>query len=579
AIFASELRWIRAKQVRESKGLVLYREQRERRMSVVVTITSTINSSRVPSWMNNGDNSPSLRETSASFSRKSSNISLLRKKRKVCCGAKSTDDDYHATIKSLNSRGRFPRKSLGQHYMLNSDINDQLAAAAKVKEGDFVLEIGPGTGSLTNVLLNLGASVLAIDKDPHMVDLVRERFAGSDKFKVLHEDFVKSHIRSHMLSFLETRNLSHPDFALAKVVSNLPFNISTDVVKLLLPMGDIFSHVVLLLQDEAALRLVEPALRTSEYRPINILVNFYSEPEYNFRVPRENFFPQPKVDAAVVTFKLKHPRDYPDVSSTKSFFSLVNSAFNGKRKMLRKSLQHLSSSPEIEKALGVAGLPVTSRPEELTLGDFVKLHNDLKMSSSSLETTRAELGLLVVYLNKAEARDKICRAIQYGSKFVSDGQPGTAQNVDKSTSLARKVFRLFKFVNDLHALISPVPKGTPLPLALLGKSKNALLSTFLFLDQIVWLGRTGIYKNKERAELLGRISLFCWMGSSACTSLVELGELGRLSASIKKLEKEIGNKDKHQNEQYRAKLQRSNERSLALIKAGMDFVVAFGLIE
>ncbi|CAF2117110.1 unnamed protein product [Brassica napus] len=549
-------------------------------MSVVVTITSTINSSPVPSWVNNnGDNSPSLRETSASFSRRSSKISLLRKKKKVCCGAKSTDDDYHATIKSLNSRGRFPRKSLGQHYMLNSDINDQLAAAAKVKEGDFVLEIGPGTGSLTNVLLNLGASVLAIDKDPHMVDLVRERFAGSDKFKVLHEDFVKSHIRSHMLSFLETRNLSHPDFALAKVVSNLPFNISTDVVKLLLPMGDIFSHVVLLLQDEAALRLVEPALRTSEYRPINILVNFYSEPEYNFRVPRENFFPQPKVDAAVVTFKLKHPRDYPDVSSTKSFFSLVNSAFNGKRKMLRKSLQHLSSSPEIEKALGVAGLPVTSRPEELTLGDFVKLHNDLKMSSSSLETTRAELGLLVVYLNKAEARDKICRAIQYGSKFVSDGQPGTAQNVDKSTSLARKVFRLFKFVNDLHALISPVPKGTPLPLALLGKSKNALLSTFLFLDQIVWLGRTGIYKNKERAELLGRISLFCWMGSSACTSLVELGELGRLSASIKKLEKEIGNKDKHQNEQYRAKLQRSNERSLALIKAGMDFVVAFGLLQ
>ncbi|CAN6903485.1 unnamed protein product [Brassica oleracea] len=576
-------------------------------MSVVVTITSTINSSPVPSWVNNnGDNSPSLRETSASFSRRSSKISLLRKKKKVCCGAKSTDDDYHATIKSLNSRGRFPRKSLGQHYMLNSDINDQLAAAAKVKEGDFVLEIGPGTGSLTNVLLNLGASVLAIDKDPHMVDLVRERFAGSDKFKVLHEDFVKSHIRSHMLSFLETRNLSHPDFALAKVVSNLPFNISTDVVKLLLPMGDIFSHVVLLLQDEAALRLVEPALRTSEYRPINILVYFYSgtcysssvfailvnvdsfadkplslfqEPEYNFRVPRENFFPQPKVDAAVVTFKLKHPRDYPDVSSTKSFFSLVNSAFNGKRKMLRKSLQHLSSSPEIEKALGVAGLPVTSRPEELTLGDFVKLHNDLKMSSSSLETTRAELGLLVVYLNKAEARDKICRAIQYGSKFVSDGQPGTAQNVDKSTSLARKVFRLFKFVNDLHALISPVPKGTPLPLALLGKSKNALLSTFLFLDQIVWLGRTGIYKNKERAELLGRISLFCWMGSSACTSLVELGELGRLSASIKKLEKEIGNKDKHQNEQYRAKLQRSNERSLALIKAGMDFVVAFGLLQ
>ncbi|GLT65327.1 hypothetical protein SLA2020_377650 [Shorea laevis] len=198
---------------------------------------------------------------------------------------------------------------------------------------------------------------------------------------------------------------------------------------------------------------------------------------------------------------------------------------------------------------------------------------------STLDVTRAELALIVLYLNKAEARDKICRAIQYGSKFISEGKPGTAQNVDKSTSLARKVFRLFKFVNDLHALISPVPQGTPLPLVLLGKSKNALLSTFLFLDQIVWLGRTGIYKNKERTELLGRISLFCWMGSSICSSLVELGELGRLSASMKKLEKELKNSDKCQNEQYCAKLQRSNERTLALIKAGMDIVVAVGLLQ
>ncbi|KAI9185143.1 hypothetical protein LWI28_004661 [Acer negundo] len=84
-------------------------------------------------------------------------------------------------------------------------------------------------------------------------------------------------------------------------------------------------------------------------------------------------------------------------------------------------------------------------------------------------STRAELALVVLYLNKAEAWDKICRAIQYGSKFLSNGQPGTAQNVDKSTNLDRKVFHLFKFVNDLHGLISQVPQGTPLPVVLLGK--------------------------------------------------------------------------------------------------------------
>ncbi|MFS8019843.1 putative peroxisomal biogenesis factor 11 [Helianthus anomalus] len=130
---------------------------------------------------------------------------------------------------------------------------------------------------------------------------------------------------------------------------------------------------------------------------------------------------------------------------------------------------------------------------------------------STLDVARTELALRVLYLNIAEARDKICRAIQYGSNFVSNGKPGTAQNVDRSTSLATKVFRLFKFVNDLHALINPTAPGTPppLPLVLLGKSKNALLSTFLFLDQIAWLHRSGIYKNKERAETIGRVSLFC----------------------------------------------------------------------
>ncbi|XP_073136720.1 peroxisomal membrane protein 11C-like [Henckelia pumila] len=198
---------------------------------------------------------------------------------------------------------------------------------------------------------------------------------------------------------------------------------------------------------------------------------------------------------------------------------------------------------------------------------------------SSLDVTRAELALAVLYLNKAETRDKICRSIQYGSRFLANGEPGTAQNVEKSVSLARKVFRLFKFINDLHVLISPSAPGTPIPLILLGKSKNALLSTFLFLDQFVWLGRSGIYKNKERTELIGRISLFCWLGSSICSTLVEIGEIGRLSISMKKLEKELKNTNKYKNEQYKSKAQESNERSLAFVKAALDIVVAVGLLQ
>ncbi|BFG21894.1 hypothetical protein CerSpe_081680 [Prunus speciosa] len=267
--------------------------------------------------------------------------------RRVGRGRRSNLDDYHATLTALNSKGRFPRKSLGQYYMLDSEINEQLTAAANVGEGDVVLEIGPGTGSLTNVLISAGAFVLAIEKDPHMATLVSERFAEAERFKVLKEDFVKCHIHSHISSLLGSIKQSGANSRYAKVVANIPFNISTDVVKQLLPMGDIFSDVVLLLQEETALRLVESFLQTSEYRPINILVNFYSDPEFII-----------KVDAAVVKFKLKQPAHYPPVSSTKSFFSM-----------------HICMPMEIENALGNVGRPSTSRPEELSLDDFVKLHN------------------------------------------------------------------------------------------------------------------------------------------------------------------------------------------------------------
>ncbi|OVA16100.1 Ribosomal RNA adenine methylase transferase [Macleaya cordata] len=333
----------------------------------------------------------------------------------VCARA---EDDYHATLKALNSRGRTPRKSLGQHYMLNSSVNEQLVGAADVKDGDVVLEIGPGTGSLTNVLLNSGATVLAIEKDPHMVAHLRERFANIDSFTVvLEEDFTKCYFTSHLISLLESGKSAEK----AKVVSNIPFNISTDVVKQLLPMGELLSEVVLLLQDEAALRFVDASLRTPEYRPINIFVNFYSDPEYKFQVLRTNFFPQPNVDAAVVTFKLKEAADYPPVASTKSFFSMVNSAFNGKRKMLRRSLQHICPSLEIEKALECLGLPETSRPGELTLDNFVRLHN-LIVKAEGMETVPAWIATDLAY-TKSGIRLAEAREVPGRSGGIVDRQP------------------------------------------------------------------------------------------------------------------------------------------------------------
>lgn len=188
----------------------------------------------------------------------------------------------------------------------------------------------------------------------------------------------------------------------------------------------------------------------------------------------------------------------------------------------------------------------------------------------SLNATRVELALIKSFLSQAEARDKICRAIQYGSKFVSAGEAGVARDVDKSTSLARKVFRLLKSVNQLESLLAPPAKSTPLPLVILAKSKSSLMATFLALDQIVWAGRTGIYNNKERTELISKISLYCFLGGCTTNSLLELAELLRLSRR----------KDQVDNTLDRQLLQKQQEqRVLAWIKSSLDVIVAIGLLQ
>lgn len=296
---------------------------------------------------------------------------------RITCAVQSKGDAVRTTLKALKSQNHRPKKWLGQHYMVNEQVNIDMVEAAGIQPGELVLEIGPGTGSLTHALVQAGANVIAVEKDPDMAVLIEERFGHTGQVEIIKEDFVKWPAALYMRKALENRfGLSEPPRR-AKVIANLPFNITTQVVKQLLPLGSTFSHIILLLQDEAAIRFVDASPDCDEYRPISILINYFSVPEYKFRVERDNFFPIPNVDAGVVSFALKQASEYPCVSSTKSFFTLVNSAFNGKRKMLRKSLQHLHTPATTQAALTSIGLLETARPDELTLDQFVALHNAL----------------------------------------------------------------------------------------------------------------------------------------------------------------------------------------------------------
>eukprot|EP00850_Spirogloea_muscicola_P011544 SM000072S21178 [mRNA] locus=s72:122739:125026:- [translate_table: standard] len=295
----------------------------------------------------------------------------------------------------LPSRTRGPR-CFWQHYMVDEDVVRKVVEAAGVQAGDVVLEVGPGTGALTAALAAAGAAVVAVEKDPDMAAIVSERFYGFPGVEVVREDFLRWPATTHMAKVLSRHAASgaaQPGSGAprrAKVVSNLPFNITSDVLRRLLPMGSTFSNIVLMLQDEAALRLVEAAPRTPEYRPMSLCIHFFSEPEYLFPVSRKCFYPPPNVDAGVVSFALKEPALYPPVSTPKAFFGMVDAAFNGKRKMLRNTLQHLCSGPSgITDALASIGLPATSRPEELTMEHFVALLAAIEahMVPAKLDTT------------------------------------------------------------------------------------------------------------------------------------------------------------------------------------------------
>eukprot|EP00850_Spirogloea_muscicola_P022189 SM000281S10757 [mRNA] locus=s281:117755:119428:- [translate_table: standard] len=164
--------------------------------------------------------------------------------------------------------------------------------------------------------------------------------------------------------------------------------------------------------------------------------------------------------------------------------------------------------------------------------------------------------------------------------------PGDHSRRGRAHPLARKVFRLLKSVNELQALLSPSPKDTPLSVALLSRVKSALLATFLALDQVVWLGRSGIYKNAERVDLCSRLSLYCWMFGSATTSVIEVSEMARLSKAVARIEREIRMARESPaldqirlNQERKAKLAQSGERTLSLVKASLDVFVAIGLLQ
>jgi 16S rRNA (adenine1518-N6/adenine1519-N6)-dimethyltransferase len=245
-----------------------------------------------------------------------------------------------------------PKKSLGQNFLTNEDIAKQIAGL--VPPGNNVLEIGPGHGALTKYLIPPAKTFTAIDLDKTLIDKMQALYSQTSH-RFIHADILQTDI-----SALAGHNRVF-------VVGNIPYYITTPIIFHILAAGQSVEGFVLMMQKEVAERIVARS-GNKQYGILSIMTQLQARVTYELDVPASEFYPQPKVDSAVVRFEIPDKPLYPDCDHT-NLSLLVRQAFGQRRKMLRGTLKAFP----LEKT----NVDLTLRPEDLSIEQWIQLTNDL----------------------------------------------------------------------------------------------------------------------------------------------------------------------------------------------------------
>ncbi|BAL82210.1 putative ribosomal RNA small subunit methyltransferase A [Selenomonas ruminantium subsp. lactilytica TAM6421] len=264
------------------------------------------------------------------------------------------------TTHILKAFGLRMSKKLGQNFLIDASIVQGIVDAAEIEEGDRVLEIGPGIGTLTQGLAEAGADVTAVELDKKLPAVLAETLKGYDNVRIVPGDILKVNIPEIM---------GDKPF---KVAANLPYYITTPILMALLERHLPITHMVTMVQKEVALRMVaKPGGK--DYGALSVAVQYYTEPEIVLDVPPRSFIPAPEVDSVVIACKV---RETPavQVQDEKMFFRVVKAAFGQRRKTLSNALKGGGFAKEqVAPAMEQAGIELNRRGETLSLDEFAKL--------------------------------------------------------------------------------------------------------------------------------------------------------------------------------------------------------------
>lgn len=276
------------------------------------------------------------------------------------------------TIEVLQKYDFIFQKRFGQNFLIDTHVLDKIISASGITKDDFVLEIGPGIGTMTQYLAEAAREVTAVEIDDALIPILKDTLKDWDNVSIIHGDILKTDIRQLAMEKNEGRPI--------KVVANLPYYITTPIIMGLFENQVPIDSITIMVQKEVADRMqVGPG--TKDYGALSLAVQYYAKPEIVANVPPNCFMPRPKVGSAVIRLT-RHDNPPVDVKDEKLMFRLIRASFNQRRKTLANGLknsQELNYSKEqIESAIQKCGLPLNIRGEALTLKQFAELSNEFK---------------------------------------------------------------------------------------------------------------------------------------------------------------------------------------------------------
>lgn len=274
-----------------------------------------------------------------------------------------------ATKEIINKYSFAFQKKFGQNFLIDSNVLESIIRGAEITKDDFVLEIGPGIGTMTQYLCEAARQVVAVEIDKMLIPILEDTLSEYDNVEVINQDVLKVDIKS----LAKEKNNGKP----IKVVANLPYYITTPIIMGLFESGVPIDSITIMVQKEVADRM-QTGPGSKDYGALSLAVQFYATAKVILNVSATCFMPRPNVDSAVIKLT-RHKEPTINVADEKLMFKIIRASFNQRRKTLVNGLKNspeLSFSKEqIVKAIEKIGKPETIRGEALTLEEFAELAN------------------------------------------------------------------------------------------------------------------------------------------------------------------------------------------------------------